>query len=209
MTRASPFGGSPCLSELSHGCHGGGVGAANPQGQRFGNSVGPCRCGWDSTRPQQEGAFNLSSTGPLCGFSLPSSHRDTRYVTSHALAKHGSPKLMLLHPILGDSPSHPRAIGCLCPFQVLTEAAMSPRLPLVSCLSVRLSLRTERLQEASFLPPPLLASTHAHPTAGCPSVPAASCHQGSDAFFLCPLRASWCCPAILAGCQSSENGQGR
>lgn len=124
----------------------------------------------------------------LCVASLPSSHRDTRYVTSHALAKHGSPKLMLLHPILGDPPSYPRAIGCLYSLQVLTEAAMSPRLPLVSCLSVRLSLRTERFQEASFLPPPLLASTHAHPTAGCPSVPAASCHQGSGASFLCPLK---------------------
>lgn len=62
------FGGSPCLSELSHGCHGGGVRASNPQGQRFGNSVGPCRCGWDSTSPQQEGAFSLSSPGTLCGF---------------------------------------------------------------------------------------------------------------------------------------------
>lgn len=50
----------------------------------------------------------------LCVASLPSSHRDTRYVISHALARHGSPKLMLLHPILGDPP-HPRAIGCLLP----------------------------------------------------------------------------------------------
>lgn len=38
----------------------------------------------------------------LCVASLPSSHRDTRYVTSHALARHGSPKLVLLHPIFGD-----------------------------------------------------------------------------------------------------------
>lgn len=55
---------------------------------------------------------------------------------------------------------------------------MSPRLPLASCLSVRLSLRTERLQEASFLPPPLLASTHAHPAAGCPPAPAAAATRG-------------------------------
>lgn len=79
-------------------------------------------------------------TSPLlahCVASLPSSHRDTRYVTSHALARHGSSKLMLFTPSL-EVPSHPRAIGCLCPFQVLTEAAMSPRLPLVSCQSVYL-----------------------------------------------------------------------
>lgn len=89
---------------------------------------------------------------------------------------------MLLHPILGALPfpglPHPRAIGCLCPLQVLTEAAVSPRLPLASCLSVRLSLRTERLQEASFLPPPLLASTHAHPAAGCPPASAAAAARG-------------------------------
>lgn len=90
---------------------------------------------------------------------------------------------MLFHPILRDAllfPGlpHPRAVVCLCPLQVLTEAAVSPRLPLASCLSVRLSLRTERLQEASFLPPPLLASTHAHPAAGCPPAPAAAATRG-------------------------------
>lgn len=161
--------------------------------------MGRCRCGWDSARPQQEGAFSLSSAGTLCGFFAlqPQGHQMSLLMPWPGM---GAPNSCFFTPSL-ETPSHPGVLGCLYPLQVLTEAAMSPGLPLASCLSVRLSLRTERLQEASFLPPPLLASTHAHhPAAGCPSVPAASCHQGSGASSLCPPRASWCCPAILAGC---------
>lgn len=63
-------------------------------------------------------------------------------------------------------------------FKYLLKQLCPPRVPPASCLSVRLSLRTERLQEASFLPPPLLASTHAHPAAGCPPAPAAATSRG-------------------------------
>lgn len=81
----------------------------------------------------------------------------------------GAPNSCFFIPFLETQPPHPRAIGCLYPFQVLTEAAMFPRLPLVSCLSVRLSLRTERLQEASFLPPSAPPGFHPHtPNCGLP-----------------------------------------
>lgn len=175
------FGGRPCLPELSHRCHGGGIRVANLRGQRLGTLW--AHAGVAGTAPSHDRNKPFASPPSIpCGSSaLQLQGHQIRHYS--CLARHGSPKLMLFHPILRDAllfPGlpHPRAVVCLCPLQVLTEAAVSPRLPLASCLSVRLSLRTERLQEASFLPPPLLASTHAHPAAGCPPAPAAAATRG-------------------------------
>lgn len=101
--------------------------------------------------------------------------------------------------LLGDARSpphgshHPRATEHLLPLPPVLDLPKQLRLPgcllPAVCLSVGLSLRLRKLQEASFLPPPLLAATHARPAACCP--PTAT--RGRVPPACAPLGTAWQC----------------
>lgn len=101
----------------------------------------------------------------------------------------------------------PGAPGLLPAPQVLTRR-LCPQAPLASCLPVcRCVSGLGRPQEARFLPPPLLAATHAHP--------AAYCHQRASGLPPLTPRPSLSTPWPQPGpdhclpCRASPPGSGR
>ena len=107
--------------------------------------MGPVQMWMIEAVPKQKGVHRplLSLRPPAAPLPPPPHLGAISWVSTHSPARHYSTQCDVTHTLRGDAlPSrqgshHPRTTGTPPPpFQVLTEAAVSPRLPLASCLSV-------------------------------------------------------------------------
>lgn len=125
-----------------------------------GGCGGPCSCAWlRGALRKQRGSWALLSlrTLPCPQEVLPSLHPcPSRAPRCPCVLLRGACSLS----------EFPAPQGCRTPPPPFWTHRSSCAPQAASCqLSVCLSLRLRRLQEASFLPPPLRAATHAHPAA--------------------------------------------